>query len=442
MSYKPYQKYKPSKVEWIGDIPEHWATEKMRYIGNFTSSGIDKKINEDEPLVKIINYTDVYGNESRTLGSSRNYMEVSCSEEKRIEHRVRKGDLIFTPSSETIEDIGLSALVDEDLGNTAFSYHVLRFRFEKEVNHSFKKYLCNNYLVLSYFSANARGTTRQTLSRDNFNSAIVILPPKDEQTIIANFLDEKTAKIDSLIEKKKQLIELLKEERTAIINQAVTKGINPDVNLKSSGIDWLGDIPEHWQVKKLKYFGLIKYGLGQPPRQLDTGLPLIRATNVERGKINEKDLIYVDPDDVPYERDPVLKENDIIVVRSGAYTADSAIIPKRYEGAISGYDMVLRVNNNNPIFISNCLLSNYVLINQLFLQRLRAAQPHLNKEELGETFFLLPPSDEQDKIVNHIQNETNRIESTISKIEKEIELLQEYRTALIIEIVTGKIKVV
>lgn len=438
---KKYPKHKPSGVEWISEIPEHWNFEQLQYIGHFTSSGIDKKIKDDEPLVKIVNYTDIYSNSARILNSNRNYMEVSCPEQKRIEHQIRKGDLIFTPSSETIVDIGLSALVDEDLENTAYSYHVLRFRFEKDIDHFFKTYMCNNHFVLNQFSANAKGTTRQILNRENFNTTLVILPPKSEQTSIAIYLDEKTAQIDSLIEKKKKLIELLKEERTAVINQSVTRGVDPNVKLKHLGIDWLGKIPEHWEVKKLKYVGYIRYGLGQPPRKLDTGLPLIRATNIERGRINEKDLIFVDPDDVPFERDPVLKENDIIVVRSGAYTADSAIIPKKYEGSISGYDMVLRVQNDNPFFISYCLLSYYVLVNQLYLQRLRAAQPHLNKEELGETFLLMPKKNEQDRIVQYIETETKRLDETISKIENEMELLSEYRTALISEVVTGKIKV-
>jgi type I restriction enzyme S subunit len=292
------------------------------------------------------------------------------------------------------------------------------------------------------FEVNANGVTRFGLSVSTFAVAFVPVPTIEEQTAIANYLDAKTAQIDKLIAGKQKLIELLKEERTAIINQAVTKGIDPDVKLKPSGIEWLGEIPVRWEVKRLKYIATIKYGLGQPPNQKNDGLPLIRATNIQRGRIEEKDLIFVDPSDVPYDRDPVLRENDIIVVRSGAYTADSAIIPKEYEGAITGYDMVVRVMSANPLFVSYALLSDYVLTNQLHLQKLRAAQPHLNKEELGETFLLVPDKKQQQRIVEHIEEHLGRIDNTISKIEREIELLQEYRTALISEAVTGKIKVV
>ena len=101
--------------------------------------------------------------------------------------------------------------------------------------------------------------------------------------------------------------------------------------LKNTGVRCIDKIPKHWQIKKLKYLSKIRYGLSQPPREFEEGLPLIRATNIERGKINTKDLIFVDPKDIPINKDPILKTNEIIVVRSGAYTADSAIIPKKFK---------------------------------------------------------------------------------------------------------------
>lgn len=429
---KKYPKYKPSGIEWIGEIPEHWEVKKLRFIGNFSSSGIDKKINEDEPLVKIINYTDVYGNSSRILDSKRNYMEVSCSEVKRIEHKVSKGDLIFTPSSETIEDIGLSALVDEDLENTAFSYHVLRFRFEKEVCHSFKKYLCNNNLVLSYFSANARGTTRQTLSRDNFNSAIVILPPNEEQTAIANFLDEKTAKIDSLIEKKKKLIELYKEEKTALINQAVTRGINPNVKLKPSGIDWLGDIPEHWEVKKLKYVAKLRDEVIN-----DTDFK-IAVENIESG--SGKLINMVDYKNYQGKLS-AFKRGDTIFNKLRPYLHKVYFAER--DGGLFGELLVIHsLGELLPKFLFLKLFS------KLFIDIVDGSTQgtKMPRADWNDFICLLPLSfpksiEEQQQIVEYIESETKRIDNKIARAEKEIELLQEYRTALISEVVTGKIKV-
>lgn len=418
---RKYPKYKPSDIEWIGDIPEHWEVEKLRYIGNFTSSGIDKKINKDEPLVKIINYTDIYGNSTRLLTSERNYMEVSCPEEKRVEHKVKKGDLVFTPSSETTEDIGLSALVDEDLENTAYSYHVLRFRFDKEVDHSFKKYLCNNYFILNQFSANAKGTTRKILNRENFNSALVIIPPKPEQAAIANLLDEKTAQIDKLITNKQKLIELLKQERTGIINRAVTRGINPNVKLKPSGIEWLGDIPEHWEIKKLKYILRVKSGDGIKSEEIDfEGTYPVYGGN---GIMGYTENYNSDRLDIIIGRVGA-KCGNVRLVNGKKWISDNALVADLFEGYV--YKLI-------------SILLESINLNSLANQN---AQPLITGTLVRDKIVAIPSNiKEQDEIVQYIEIEAKRIDGTISKIEKEIELLQEYRTALISEVVTGKIKV-
>jgi type I restriction enzyme S subunit len=282
------------------------------------------------------------------------------------------------------------------------------------------------------------GEDRDGLNLELIKGIILPKPPLNEQLNITSYLDKKTALIDSTIRQKERLLELLQEERTAIINRAVTRGLDPNVPMKDSGVEWLGQIPEHWEVIKIKYIAELKYGLGQPPKYKEDGLPLIRATNVYRGDIDENDLVFVDPEDVPWERDPVLKKGDIIVVRSGAYTADSAIIPQKYDGAITGYDMVVRATGILDEFLALCLLSDYVLLAQLYQHRLRAAQPHLNREELGETVILLPPLSEQEGIVKKVKLERGAIDSTIITVRKQRLLLQEYRTTLINDVVTGK----
>ncbi|MCF6148430.1 MAG: hypothetical protein E3K37_07200 [Candidatus Kuenenia sp.] len=436
---KRYEKYKPSGVEWIGEIPEHWESKKLKYIANINPSkppGQFANASDDEVVFLPMEKVSEEGKINQELRRRIDEVSSGFTSFERNDVIVAK----ITPCFENGKGAFLNDL-ETDFGYGSTEFHVLRAN--KSVSPKFLFYITKSHPFMKAGEAFMTGSAGQKRVPASFVENFVAgTPPEAEQTAIANYLDEKTAQIDTLIEKKQKLIELLKEERTAIINHAVTKGINPKAKLKPSGIEWLVDIPAHWEVKKLKYVTEVKYGLGQPPRQKTDGLPLIRATNVERGKIVDNDLIYIDPDDIPYDRDPVLKENDIIVVRSGAYTGDSAIIPKKYEGAITGYDMVVRVITADPIFISYCLLSNYVLINQLYLHRLRAAQPHLNKDELGEAFLLLPTFKEQQSIVWHIETETQKIDATVSKIEKEIELLQEYRTALISEVVTGKIKVV
>lgn len=439
MNYKKYPKYKPSGIEClpaaqagIGEIPEHWEVKKMRFVGRFTSSGIDKKIIDNEPLVKIVNYTDIYGNSSLILNSKRNYMVVSCPKEKIIEHSVKKGDLIFTPSSETIIDIGLSALVDEDLENTVYSYHVLRFRFIIDVDHNFKKYICNNYFVLSQFSANAKGTTRQILNRENFNDALVILPPLPEQTAIANFLDDKTAKIDTLIEKKKKLIELYKEERTAVINHyvlgqhllidngqnVIDNGQLTMDNYKLSIMNY--KLPPHWEVKKLKYVAKLEYG-----ESLSTDTRL-------QGEVP----VYGSNGITGFHSIAITKAPCIIIGRKGSF------------GKINWSDIpCFPIDTTYYIDIDRCnenLRFLYFLLTTLNLDSISkdTGVPGLNRDDAYEKDIPIPPIFEQHQIVELIETETKRIDEKIARTEKEIELLQEYRTALISEVVTGKIKVV
>jgi type I restriction enzyme S subunit len=204
---------------------------------------------------------------------------------------------------------------------------------------------------------------------------------------------------------------------------------------KPSEIDFLEYIPNDWEVKRLKSLGDIRYGLGQPPKQLPDGLPIIRATNVSFGKITPKNMLFVDPDDLPYDRNPILKTNDIIVVRSGAYTGDSAIIPLDYNGAVTGYDMVYTPIYVNPKFISYSILSDYVFKDQLVMSSLRAAQPHLNKEELGSTLVFIPNKVTQNSIVNFLDNKCEAIDKKISLLTQKANYYKEYRKSLINETV-------
>lgn len=200
---------------------------------------------------------------------------------------------------------------------------------------------------------------------------------------------------------------------------------------KPSGVEWLGDIPDHWTMKRIKHTGTIRYGLGEPPEYVDDGLPFIRATDIKRGKVDLDDVKKVSKNGIPWSRRPLLNFNEILIVRSGAYTGDSAIVTEHITGCVAGYDMVLTVNKAHALFIAWVLLSKYMLNGQIFLERLRAAQPHLNAEELGGFLILIPPLPEQRAIASFLDRETARIDAFIEKKLRQIELLQEKRTALI-----------
>lgn len=266
-------------------------------------------------------------------------------------------------------------------------------------------------------------------------------PSLNEQQAIANFLDHQTAKIDTLIAKKTRQIELLKERRIALISHVVTKGLDPTVEMKDSGVVWLGVIPVGWKVLKLKHRAKIRYGLGQPPPESETGVPLIRATDIFDGAIRAGKMLHINKADVPDARSAELELHEIIVVRSGAYTGDSAIITQDFVGAIAGYDMVAKILIGIPRYFAWQLLSAQVRNFQFELYKLRAAQPHLNAEELGGITIVSPGNIEQQDIADFLDHQTAKIDTLIAKIQEHIGKLKEYRIALISAAVTGKIDV-
>ena len=416
---KRYQKYKDSGSKWIEKIPAHWHVKKLKQLGVFTSSGIDKKTNEGEEIVKMVNYTDIYGNQTGELNRNRDYMVVSCPQEKKIVHKVRKGDLIFTPSSETADEIGLSALVDEELPETVYSYHVIRLRFTESIAHKFKKYLCNNSFVLNQFSKCAKGTTRQILGREDFKNIAVFVSSENEQEKISFFLDKRTNQIDDLINKKERTIELLKEERTAIINHAVTKGLDLDVEMKDSGIEWLGEIPKHWDIKRIKTICTFVYGnsLANEDR-IEGNVPVYGSNGV-----------------VGYHNVAITSKPCIIVGRKGSYGkvnySDVECFPIDTTYFIDQYS-------------AKCDLKwlSY-LLPLLELDRFSkdTGVPGLNREDAHNKRIPVPDAVTQQNIANYLDMKTKQIGDQINREEKSIELLKEYRTALISEVVTGNIDV-
>ncbi len=438
---QPYSAYKPSGVEWLGDVPDHWEVKRLRNVVNMRVSNVDKHVKADEEPVRLCNYVDVYKKDY--VNKQMDFMQATATADEIERFRLEKDDVLITKDSEAWDDIGVPALVTEPAPDLISGYHLalLRPRTDELVGGYLLRALQSKSLAYQ-FHIEAKGVTRYGLAHDSIKSVWLPLPPFSEQIAIDCYLDYTDRCIRRYVSSRERLIELLEEYRQAVIHHAVTRGLDPDVRLKPSGVAWLGDMPAHWETtKRLKTIGRIRYGLGQPPRELADGLPLIRATNVDHGRIIDKNLLYIDPLDVPSGRDAILREKEIIVVRSGAYTGDSAIVPKAYDGAITGYDMVVSVTGAQPEFVAMALLCKYVRDDQLIVASTRSAQPHLNAEELGTAILLVPPLHEQAAIVAYLDKATADIDADIDRARREIELLGEYRTRLIADVVTGKVDV-
>jgi len=451
-----YDSYKDSGVEWIGQIPSDWECIRLGMLGDFSSSGIDKKSNEDETPVKMVNYTDII--QSRKYypiqTGEKEYMRVTTPQSKFEEHKLERGDMVFIPSSETHEDLGYSSLIDFDEEDIVYSYHILRYKTKKPVFHYYKKYLINHHSVLNQFSSECKGTTRQIIGRDVFNNVRVVLPPISEQQQIVSFLDTKTSLIDSLIEKTQRKIELLKEKRTSLINEVVTKGLNPNVEMKDSGVEWIGEIPIHWELKKIKHLkSSEKYSLVDGP--FGSNLKSIHYVDdgdvyvIESGFITSGKFKYVRKFKTITEehfetiKRSQCKEGDIIISKIGEYYGMSGILPKLdKKSVISGNSISLTLNKDtNTEFIHQVLIQHR--INGTFKKEVQqTGQPFISLGVINNLVIPTPDLNEQQQIVEYLDEQTGVIDKTISIEEKRIELLKEYRQSLISEVVTGKRKVV
>ncbi len=437
-----YPKYKPTNIDWIGDIPDGWEAMKLRFIWQFSSSGIDKKLDDNEPTVRMVNYTDVYGNKERKLTASREYMITTTSEEKKLAHQVSVWDLIFTPSSETIEDIWVSALIEEELPETVFSYHVSRFSFSQPIFHAFKKYLCNNTATYAQFSSKATWTTRKTLAREDFNSTLVVIPGTlEEQWEIAVYLDEKTALIDEAIAKKKQQIELLSEHRTALINNAITKGLDPNAEMKDSGIDWIGMIPRGWEIKKIKH--LWRTFNGATPKS-------------DIRDYWDWDIVWATPEDLSQLKDKYISESKRMITENWYQSCGTTIVPKDSVilscrapiGLLAISKVPLCSNQGCKSIVPNShslatFLYFSLLANKWSLDAISSwtTFKELSSKRLADFFIAIPSIEEQEEIVAYLEKETIYIDAMKEKIQRSIDLLQEYKTSLISHVVSGKIKV-
>lgn len=437
MSFPRYPRYKDSGLEWLGEVPEHWEVRRARTIGAFTASGIDKKTVEGEVTVRMFNYLDVYRNSGGTLCYSDELMVTTAPSDKVTEHTVRSGDILLTPSSETADDIGHAARVLDVPTRVVYSYHVLRFRATEDADPSFLTYFFASQSIRSYFASICTGTTRQVLVRDDFKSAPFVLPSRAEQMQIAVFLDHETANIDALITEQQRLIELLKEKRQAVISHAVTRGLDPDAPMKPSGVEWLGDMPAHWQVLRGRMLGDL-FGSEQVPEDavVDEGdLPFIKVGMLSLDTFDVQDWTWF-VDSAIAEKLKVRSHFIVFPKRGAAIFTNKVNIVER-PSVIDPNLMGWHIGKHaRPRFMAYVLKARK-------LQELADVStiPQLNVKHIAPEQFPVPPIAEQQAIVEFLDMEDTRHRSLVNEAERAITLLQERRTALISAAVTGKIDV-
>ena len=420
---KPYPKYKPSGIAWLGDIPQHWEVVKLN---TFFDERREKVSDSDfKPLSVTKNgIVPQLENAAKTIhGDNRK--------------KVCKGDFVINSRSDRK---GSSGLAKED-GSVSVINIALKPR---GIHPKFSEYLLKNYFFKEEYYRYGRGIVADLWTTRYSEMKNMELPKAlyFEQEKIANFLDYKTTKIDRFIAKKKQLIKILNEQKAGIINDAVTKGLNPNAKTKPSGIAWLGDIPEHWEVRKLKY--VAESVLGKMLCNEDKGgyskKPYLKSKNIQWLNVDVSDVeeMWFSEKELNQYR---LKKGDL-VLSEGGEVGKTCIWNEELEECYiqnSAHKVTFNESSNTEFYLYLFFLYGKKGSFEAITNKVSIG--HLTKDKLINLKCLCPPIPEQTAIVSHIEKETAIINKTIATIEKEIALVQEYRTALIAEAVTGKIDV-
>jgi type I restriction enzyme S subunit len=435
--YKAYPEYKDSGVEWLGDIPNDWDIKSLKNIavivnGSTPKSGVEEYWDGDINWITPTDLSqklDVYLKDSqrKITNEGLNSCGTSLVPENTVilSTRAPIGSLAIT-GAQSCTNQGCKSLVVRYKDHSLFLYY---------------------YLSISTNSLNnlGRGSTFLELSTEDLGSFKVPMPNEGIGKIVS-FLDHETAKIDNLIEKQQQLIELLKEKRQAVISHAVTKGLNPDVPMRDSGVEWLGDVPDHWVIAQLK-FNTLEMQTGPFGSQLHAedyvtdGIPLINPAHMYSGKITPDPKVTVDENTQKRLERHKLKEGDIVFSRRGEL-GRCAVVRNEQEGWLCGTGS-LKAKLNERIIpnYAYILVSSEGVVSELTLESKGSTMANLNTETLGRVRIPVPPIHEQEKILSYVGLISKKYDLLVKNADMAINLMQERRTALISAAVTGKIDV-
>lgn len=419
-TFSKYPDYKDSGVEWLGVIPEHWQLLSNKNIFKLKKELVGKK-SADYTLLSLT----LKGIIQRDLDNGGKFpAEFDTYQE------VKKGDFIFClfDVEETPRCVGLSDF--EGMITGAYTVMVVNSKFDKEFLYYFYLNLDADKRLRPLYTG-----LRNTISKDNFFAFKTFVPPKEEQTAIAKFLDDKTTKIERVIAQKEKMITLLKERKQIIIQNAVTKGLDPNAKMKDSGVEWIGEIPEGWKLLSNKnIFKLIKNQVGKNSSKYDL-LSLTLRGIIKRDMENPEGKFPAEFD--TYQE---VKKGDFVFCLFDVEETPRTVGLSKYDGMITGAYTVLRTFKE----VNNTFLY-YFYLNLDSRKELKYLYKGLRNTIPKDSFFsfksLIPPLSEQNEIVDYIEAQSTKIDKAIKLQEQQIEKLKELKSTLIDSAVTGKIKV-
>lgn len=431
--FKRYDSYKNSGVEWLGEIPSHWEIKKLRFVMNKIQTGSTPSTNTKMFFTGNLNWFNPKDLNQEILKESENKLSYLAIDRKQIK--------LFPKDSVLIVGIGATAGKTSYLSiDSTFNQQITGFHSDTQ-NNKFFFYVFST--LSSIFLKVANYTTLPILNNEFFKSLFLPLPPKDEQEKIASYLDEKIAKIDASISGKEKFIELLKEQKQIIINDAVTKGLNKNAKFKNSGVEWLGQIPSHWDIAKVSRFYQITIGKMLQPLKInfkDTLQDYICAANLGNNVLkidNLKQMWFSETEHKLYK----LKKGDLVVVEGGDIGSCDIIKFNTKDLFFQNSIHRVRAKKDNNVKFLRYWLINLKKIGYIDLICNKATIPHFTKEKFEDLICILPPKDEQEKIVEYIENKISKIDKLVNLEQECIKSLKEYKASLIDSVVTGKVKV-
>lgn len=424
MDFKEYPSYKNSGVEWLGEVPEHWNLKRFCYL---FAENKKKNIGLKETNVLSLSYGNI---KEKKIDDNKGLLPESFETYQIIE----PNDIVFRFTDLQNDKRSLRSAISKYHGIITSAYIAVKTK----QNADFYNYLFRAYDLQKVFYSMGEGM-RQSLKMDELNKMPVVLPSEDEQKRIVAFLNTETTRIDNLITKQEKLIELLEEQRKSIISHAVTKGLNPNAPMKDSGVEWLGEVPEHWEVKKIKRISPVNRGASPRP-------------------IN--DLKYFDDNgEYAWVRiSDVTRSNGFLFETEQRLSSLGASFSVKLEPESLFLSIAATVGKPCITKIKTCIHDGFVyfpklnkhrdLLFNIFESKLcfvglgkLGTQLNLNSETVEDIYVAIPPESEEKAILGYIQTETTRIDNLISKQKSLIEKLKEYRSSIISHAVTGKIDI-
>ncbi len=430
MSFPKYEAYKDSGVEWVGPVPGHWQV--VPFFSQFRERK-EKNIGMQESNLLSLSYGAIVDKDINTL-------EGLLPESFETYQIVYEDDVVFRLTDLQNDKRSLRSAIVGKKGIITSAYLAV---VSRGINPRFSNYLFRAYDLTKVFYSMGGGL-RQSIGYADMKWLPVLIPSDGEQSQIAGFLDHETARIDALITEQQRLIELLQEKRQAVISHAVTKGLDPTVPMKDSGVEWLGEVPAHWEVTRLKHVTsmIVDCPHETPIYEPDGEYLVIRTADIDRGVLKREQMYRLDQDQyIIRTRRASLDEGDIVYGREGERWGHAAVVPESGRYALGQRMMQFRAAEGiSPSYLM-FLLNSDAVYKQGDVDTVGATSPHVNVATVRNYSLAVPPLGEQERIVDHLEAASNAMDMLVMTAEQAVHLLQERRSALISAAVTGKIDV-